>query len=73
MSVICEHKVPLAEVYSQLGYSEYSSFSHAYKKHFGVRLENSCYMKDGKIHSFVKMNYEKKLIEFDMLTEQERI
>ena len=30
-------------------------------------------MKDGKIHSFVKMNYEKKLIEFDMLTEQERI
>ena len=43
------------------------------KKHFGVRLENSCYMKDGKIHSFVKMNYEKKLIEFDMLTEQERI
>ena len=43
------------------------------KKHFGIRLENSCYMKDGKIHSFVKMNYEKKLIEFDMLTEQERI
>ncbi|WP_442866346.1 helix-turn-helix domain-containing protein [Aeromonas sp. QDB14] len=34
--LICEHKVPLAEVYSQLGYSEYSSFSHAYKKHFGV-------------------------------------
>ena len=42
------------------------------EKHFGVRLENSCYMKDGKIHSFVKMNYEKKLIDFSMLTEQEK-
>ena len=38
---------------------------------FGVRLENSCYFKDNKIHSFVKMNYERKLINFDMLTEQE--
>lgn len=38
---------------------------------FGIRLENSCYFKDNKIHSFVKMNYEKKLINFDMLTEQE--
>ncbi len=42
------------------------------EKCFGVRLENSCYMKDGKIHSFVKMNYEKKLIDFSMLTEQEK-
>ena len=42
------------------------------EKYFGVRLENSCYMKDGKIHSFVKMNYEKKLIDFSMLTEQEK-
>lgn len=40
--------------------------------HFGVRLENSCYMKDGKINSFVKMNYEKKLIDFSLLTEQEK-
>lgn len=39
---------------------------------FGVRLENSCFFKDGKIHSFVQMNYEKKLINFDMLTEQEK-
>ena len=39
---------------------------------FGVRLENSCYMKDGKIHSFVKMGYEGKLIIYDMLTEQEK-
>ena len=40
--------------------------------YFGVRLENSCYLKNGKINSFVKMNYEKKLIDFDMLTEQEK-
>ena len=38
---------------------------------FGVRLENSCYFKDNKIHSFVNMNYEKKLINYDLLTEQE--
>jgi len=42
------------------------------KDYFGVRLENSCYMQDGQIKSFVKMNYEKKLINFDMLTEQEK-
>lgn len=42
------------------------------QEYFGVRLENSCYLKDGKINSFVKMNYEKKLIDFDMLTEQEK-
>ncbi len=39
---------------------------------FGVRLENSCYKKDGKICSFVKMGYEGKLIDFDLLTEQEQ-
>ncbi len=38
---------------------------------FGVRLENSCYFRDGKIHSFAHMNYEKKLIDFNMLTPQE--
>ena len=42
------------------------------KEHFGVRLENSCYMKNRKIKSFVKMNFEKKLIDFNMLTEQEK-
>lgn len=41
-------------------------------EHFGVRLENSCYRKDGKIHSFVKMGYEGKLIDFNLLTEQEK-
>ena len=41
-------------------------------EYFGVRLENSCYMKDGKIHSFVKMGYEGKLINYEMLTEQEK-
>ena len=40
--------------------------------YFGIRLENSCYMKDGKIHSFVHMNYEKKLIDFSLLSEQEK-
>lgn len=39
---------------------------------FGVRLENSCYYKDSNIHSFVKMNYEKKLIDYDMLTDIEK-
>lgn len=42
------------------------------ENHFGVRLENSCYMKNGKINSFVKMNYEKKLIDYSLLTEQEK-
>lgn len=42
------------------------------ENHFGVRLENSCYMKDGKITSFVHMNYEKKLVDFSMLTGQEK-
>ena len=40
---------------------------------FGVRLENSCYFKDDNIHSFVKMNYEKKLINYEMLSEQEKV
>lgn len=40
--------------------------------YFGVRLENSCYFKDGKINSFSNMCYEKKLIDFSMLTEQEK-
>ena len=39
---------------------------------FGVRLENSCYFKDNKIQSFTKMNYEKILIDFDLLTEKEK-
>lgn len=42
------------------------------ENYFGVRLENSCYMQDGKIHSFVKMNYENKLIDYSMLSEQEK-
>lgn len=42
------------------------------KDYFGVRLENSCYLHNGKIHSFVKMNYEKKLIDFDRLSGQEK-
>ena len=41
-------------------------------KHFGVRLENSCYKKDGKIYSFVKMGFEGKLINYDFLTKQEQ-
>ena len=42
------------------------------KDYFGVRLENSCYLKNNKIHSFVKMNYEKKLIDYNILTKQEK-
>ncbi len=39
---------------------------------FGVRLENSCYFKGEKIHSFVHMNYEDKLINYDMLSDKEK-
>lgn len=38
---------------------------------FGIRLENSCYYKDGDIHSFVKMNFEEKLIDYSLLSETE--
>ena len=41
-------------------------------EYFGVRLENSCYKKDGKIHSFAKMGYENKLIEYGLLDKQEK-
>lgn len=40
---------------------------------FGIRLENSCYFKDNNIHSFVHMNYEKRLIDYNMLSEQEKV
>ena len=41
------------------------------ENYFGVRLENSCYFKDNGIYSFVHMNYERKLIDFEMLTDEE--
>ena len=41
--------------------------------YFGVRLENSCYYLNGDIHSFTNMNYEQKLIQYDLLSEQEKI
>lgn len=41
-------------------------------EHFGVRLENSCYKMDGKIHSFVKMGYEGKLIDYSLLSDKEK-
>ena len=41
-------------------------------KHFGIRLENSCYKKGGKTYSFAKMGYEGKLINYEMLTKQEK-
>ena len=41
-------------------------------EHFGVRLENSCYKENSKIKSFVKMGYEGKLINMNLLTEQEK-
>lgn len=41
-------------------------------EYFGVRLENSCYMKNGKISSFVKMGYEGKLINENLLTDMEK-
>ena len=41
------------------------------QNHFGIRLENSCYIEDNKIKSFVKMPYEKNLINYSMLTDTE--
>ena len=38
---------------------------------FGIRLENSCYYRNGEIHSFVKMNFENKLIDYSLLSETE--
>ena len=43
------------------------------EKEFGVRLENSCYLDNGVIKSFTNMNYEQKLIDYDMLTEDEKL
>lgn len=40
--------------------------------YFGVRLENSCHLENGEIKSFVHMHYEKKLIDFSLLDEQEK-
>lgn len=42
------------------------------KEHFGIRLENSCYLENGEIKSFTNMCYEKKLIDFSLLNEQEK-
>lgn len=46
------------------------------KKHFGVRLENSCYLTkvNGEliIKSFSNMCFEEKLIDFDMLSAKEK-
>lgn len=41
-------------------------------KHFGIRLENSCYLADNKIQSFSKMCFEKKLIDFSALSAREK-
>ena len=42
------------------------------EKYFGVRLENSCYLENNVIKSFSDMCYEKKLIDYTMLNEQEK-
>ena len=42
------------------------------EKHFGVRLENSCYLENGIIKSFSNMCYEKKLIDYDLLNDDEK-
>ncbi|MCD8377466.1 MAG: aminopeptidase P family protein [Candidatus Gastranaerophilales bacterium] len=40
-------------------------------KHFGIRLENSCYLDNGRIKSLSNMCFEKKLIDYTVLTENE--
>ena len=42
------------------------------QNHFGVRLENSCYMQNGTIHSFVHMPYEQKLIDYSLMNDTEK-
>ena len=39
---------------------------------FGIRLENTCYLKDREIKSFTNMCYEGKLINYSMLSETEK-
>ncbi len=62
-----DSKVPLQD--SMCFTIEPGLYKQAY---FGVRLENSCYLQDGKIKSFVNMHYEKKLIDYSLLDEQEK-
>jgi len=38
---------------------------------FGIRLENTCYLKNGEICSFANMPFEKKLIDTNLLTNVE--
>jgi len=73
------HEAPPALNQTEAGHSElkdgmcFSIEPGLYNpEYFGVRLENSCYKKDGKIHSFVKMGYEGKLIDPELLTAQEK-
>ena len=40
---------------------------------FGVRLENSCYLENGVIKSFTNMCYEDKLINYELLTADEKL
>jgi len=40
-------------------------------QYFGVRLENSCYSANREIHSFTNMCFEKKLIDYSLLSETE--
>lgn len=43
------------------------------ENYFGIRLENSCYLDDGVIISFSNMPFEKKLINYDIMSEQEKL
>ena len=43
-----------------------------HKDFFGIRLENSFYRKNKKNISFVKVGFEKKLIDFDLLANNEK-
>lgn len=40
---------------------------------FGIRLENSCFINNGKITSFTNMCYEKDLINYSLLDEKEKL
>jgi len=42
------------------------------EKHFGVRLENTCYIQDNKIKSFTNMCFEEKLIDYALLNSKEK-
>ena len=76
---ISVHEFPPSVSPSELGKTElkdgmvFTIEPGAYNPDFGgVRLENTVFLKDGHINSFSKVKFEEKLINYDLLNEQEK-